>query len=187
MFILGSTSPRRRELFSLISKDFKTVSPTYDEETVALSAEHYALAEAEGKANSLKNLVGPEDCLITCDTIVVLNGKIYGKPKDHDDAVKTLQELSGNTHQVISGYVIIYKDIVVKKEAITNVTFNKLSIDLIEKYIKETNVYDKAGSYAAQDDKGYNLVREIDGSFHNVMGFPVEQIITDLKAIGALK
>lgn len=187
MIILGSTSPRRKELLSKIVKDFKIVNPQYNEECINKSAKDYALKEATGKASSLISQINKNDCLICCDTIVTLNSKIYGKPVDENDAINTLKELSNNTHQVVSGYVIIYKDIVISKQVTTNVSFNELSDELIKRYIKETKPFDKAGSYAIQNDEIYHLIKGIDGSFSNVMGFPLDEIKQDLIQLGLLK
>ena len=93
MFILAPTSPRRKELFSLISKDFKIVAPNFDESKIDKSTNHLALIESKGKAYSIKNLVNPEDIIISCDTIVTLNGEVFGKPKNFEDAFLTLKTL----------------------------------------------------------------------------------------------
>ena len=96
-----------------------------------------------------------------------------------------LKRLSGKTHKVISGYVIACdeQNILIEKSVTTEVTFNKLSDEEIKRYIEEENVYDKAGSYAIQDDEKYHLVSKIKGSFYNVMGFPLEEIKLDLLSL----
>lgn len=186
MFILGSTSPRRKELLSKIVSDFKILSPQYNEECVDKTSKHYALEEAKGKASSLIPYIKKDDCLICCDTIVFLNNKIYGKPKNKEDAFKILKELSNNVHTVISGYVIIYNDIVLTKEVNTYVKFNELDDTLINRYIDETNPMDKAGAYAIQEDNKYHLIQSIEGTISNVMGFPIEDIKEDLIKLGLL-
>ena len=98
-----------------------------------------------------------------------------------------LKMLSGQTHQVISGYTIIYKDKVIKKTVVTKVTFNELNDELIKNYIQNEKVLDKAGSYGIQDDSDYHLIKEINGSYYNVMGFPLEEIEKDLINLGAIK
>lgn len=183
MIILGSTSPRRKELLKLITSDFEIVAPLFDESKIEKQGKHYALDEANGKANSLKASISENDCLICCDTIVLLDNKILGKPLNKLDAIKTLQTLSNQTHQVVSAYVIVFKNKTIKKEVVTDVVFNELSLDLIQKYVNNVYVLDKAGSYSIQDDKNYHLIKEIKGSFYNVMGLPVENIEKDLKKL----
>lgn len=188
MLILGSSSPRRIELLKTLTSDFKIMKPLFDESTLHTPASTYALEEAKNKYFSLKNHAKPEDFIICCDTIVVLDDVIFGKPKDSQDAFNILKKLSGNTHKVISGYVIgnASKNILIEKMVVTEVTFNKLSDDEINNYIKEENVFDKAGSYAIQDDEKYHLISKIKGSYFNVMGFPLEDIKLDLIALGII-
>lgn len=188
MLILGSSSPRRVELLSSLNLKFKIIKPDFDESKVHASSFEYALVEAKNKYFSIKNLAKPEDFVITCDTTVVLDNVIFGKPKNYEDAFNMLSLLSGKTHKVISGYVIACesKNILIEKSVTTYVTFNKLDKELIEKYIKEENVFDKAGSYAIQDDENYHLIKEIKGSYYNVVGFPLEEIKKDLINIGLI-
>lgn len=182
MIILGSTSPRRKELLGTITKKFEVMAPSFDERQISLSEEHYAFEEAYHKALSLVDKINAkDDCLITVDTIVVLNGTIFGKPKNRDDAISMLSELSGKTHKVISGYCLVYRDNVESDEVVSEVTFNKLTREEIEHYIDSINVFDKAGSYSVQDDANFHLINKIKGSTDNVMGFPTEQIKAILK------
>lgn len=182
MLILGSSSPRRIELLKTLISDFKILKPLFDESTLSAPASDYALEEAKNKYISLKSLANPNDFIICCDTVVILDDEIFGKPKDYNEAFKMLKRLSGKTHKVISGYVIACNEqnILIEKSVTTEVTFNKLSDEEIKRYIEEENVYDKAGSYAIQDDEKYHLVNKIKGSFYNVMGFPLEEIKLDL-------
>ena len=182
MLILGSGSPRRVELLTTLLKDFKIIKPTFDESLVKADSSIFALEEAKGKYFSLKNLANPDDFIICCDTIVVLDDEIFGKPKDKNDAFNMLKKLNDKTHKVISGYVIANKDTTLYKEKLvtTYVTFNALTDEQILNYIEKENVLDKAGSYAIQDDEKFGLVKEIKGSFYNVMGFPLEDIKKDL-------
>ena len=182
MIILGSTSPRRKELLGKITNNFVTLSPSFNECEISLNETHYAFEEAYHKALSLADKMDKRnDCLITVDTIVVLGNKIYGKPKNRDEAIKMLTELSGKTHQVISAYCLIYRDNVEADEIISEVTFNTLSKDEIEHYIDSINVLDKAGSYSVQDDDQFHIIKKIKGSTDNVMGFPTNEIKTILK------
>lgn len=177
MIILGSSSPRRKELLSKITKNFTIMNPTFNEREININETHYAFEEAYHKALSLVDKMDARnDCLITVDTIVVLDNEIYGKPKDRDEAIKMLTKLSGKTHQVISGYCLIYRDNVNSDEVISEVTFNKLSKKEIEHYVDSINVLDKAGAYSVQDDESFHLIKKIKGSTDNVMGFPVDEI-----------
>ncbi len=186
MIYLASTSPRRIELIHKITNDFKIISPSFDESKLDKNIEHLSLLESLNKAKSVQNLVNFEDCIIGCDTIVTYEDRIFLKPKDLVDAFNTLKFLSNKTHKVISGYTIIYKGQTISKEVTTEVTFNKLTDEQINRYIKENNVLDKAGSYAIQFDENYHLINKIKGSLDNVIGFPTEQIketLLELKVI----
>ena len=106
MLILGSSSPRRIELLKTLISDFKILKPLFDESTLSAPTSDYALEEAKNKYISLKSLANPNDFIICCDTVVILDDEIFGKPKDYNEAFKMLKRLSGKTHKVISGYVI---------------------------------------------------------------------------------
>ena len=186
--ILCSTSPRRIELLKKLVPDFKIIKPLYEEHDLELDNPFdLPLIQSENKANSIKNLAKPQDLIISCDTVVYLENSILGKPHNLDHAFNMLKMLSGQTHQVISGYTIIYKDKLIKKAVVTKVIFNELSDELIKKYIQNEKVLDKAGSYGIQDDSDYHLIKEINGSYYNVMGFPLEEIEKDLINLGAIK
>lgn len=186
--ILCSTSPRRIELLKKLVPDFKIIKPLYEEHDLELDNPFdFPLIQSENKANSIKNLAKPQDLIISCDTVVYLENSILGKPHNLDHAFNMLKMLSGQTHQVISGYTIIYKDKLIKKAVVTKVIFNELSDELIKKYIQNEKVLDKAGSYGIQDDSDYHLIKEINGSYYNVMGFPLEEIKKDLINLGAIK
>ena len=181
MIILGSSSPRRKQLLKEIVPEFKIVIPTFDENLISKNVTDYALQESKNKALSIKNLVNPNDFVITCDTIVKLNDEILGKPANEKEAFEGLKKLSGNVHKVISGVTIIYKDEVISKEIVTEVYFNKLSDEQINHYIQNENVLDKSGGYAIQDDEQFHLVNKIKGSYTNVVGFPLEYITSMLR------
>lgn len=187
MFILGSSSPRRKELFHEISNDFIIMKPTFDEDKIPVSTPNYPLEQARHKANSIKHKIKPDDCLICCDTIVKLGDKIFGKPKNKKESYEMLRELSSNTHEVISGYCIIYKNHIIVNEVTSQVTFNYLSDELINSYINGINTLDKAGAYALQDDLEYHLIKSVRGSIYNVIGLPLEAIKKDLLRLGLIK
>lgn len=169
-YILASASPRRRELLKEILKDFETI-PAESEEKVNISLfpENMATALAEQKCDEVFKKY-PEATVIGCDTIVVFQGEILGKPKDRADAIKTLKMLSGKTHFVITGVCVQnkYKKLIDSEK--TEVIFERLSDEFIEKYVDGGSPMDKAGSYGIQDG---GVVKEFYGSYTNVVGLPV--------------
>ncbi len=178
--ILGSASPRRKELFATLHIPF-TVLTADVEEVVPKKIETEKTAEylAQLKADAFHLL--ENQLLITADTIVVFENTIFGKPKDRDDAIKMLQTLSGNTHKVITGVCLKSKE---KKEVFsctTKVKFRKLMLEDISYYIDNHKPYDKAGAYGIQEWIGHIGVKKIVGSYFNVMGLPIDKIYKKLK------
>ena len=174
MLILASESPRRRELIKKITNDFVVIPSNVDESLL-----HIAPHDLPGELSKLKAYSVfakyPNDTVLSCDTVVILNGELMGKPKSKEDAKAMLKKLSGNKHVVISGYTYINKDREITRTVRTYVYFNKLSDELIDEYIKSGSPMDKAGAYGIQD-QDFNLVNHIEGSFDNVIGLPVEDI-----------
>ena len=175
--ILASGSPRRRELFSKLRVNFQYVTSEINEEfntNVPITDEVMRLAAM--KAYNVSNIYN-EAMIIGADTVVVLDGKVFGKPKNRDEAISMLKQLSGRTHEVITGVAVINKKekICERFYDITKVTFKKISDELIEWYIDKEEPYDKAGAYAIQDT-GNVLVKSIDGDFYNVVGLPISKI-----------
>ncbi len=169
-YVLASASPRRRELLSQILPDFEVVPATNAEKVnMSLFPEKVACALAESKCDEVFAL-RPEATVIGCDTLVVFDGEILGKPKDRDDAYNTLKRLSGKTHFVITGVCVRNKFQKVVDFDKTEVKFNYLSDDFIKIYVDGGSPLDKAGSYGIQDG---GLVKEYFGSYTNVVGLPV--------------
>ena len=173
MFILASGSPRRKELLSKLIKDFRVIVPDIDESLLHVEAKDLPAEESKAKAYAISASF-PDDEVLSCDTVVVLNGVALGKPKDIEDAKRMLREQSGQKQVVLSGYTYIGKGKEITRTVATEVYFNKLSEELIERYIQEKMPLDKAGAYGIQD--GYPLIERIEGSFDNVMGLPTEDI-----------
>lgn len=175
--ILASASPRRKDLLTEYGFNFE-IKVCNAEEILkdGLSPELQAVELALCKAQTVFcSLLDNENSVVLgADTIVVFNGKILGKPKNEQDAFDTLQALSGKAHEVITGYAIVSKGKVIKDFVRSSVTFNVLSKELIEEYIKSKLPFGKAGSYGIQD--GYPLVLKCEGSRNNVIGLPVEII-----------
>lgn len=178
--ILASSSPRRTEILNLAKIKHQIIPSTCEEkidptlipiEVVLSLAKMKALDVAKDHYNEL---------VIGADTIVSIDNLILGKPKNELDAIRMLKLLSGRTHQVITGVAIIYQNQVEVFHEITSVTFSKLSEEEILNYIKEENVYDKAGSYAIQGIF-CKYITKIDGDYYNVMGLPIAKLYQKLK------
>lgn len=181
-FILASASPRRKELLSVYIKDFK-VMPADIDETVPnnIILEDIPLYIAKEKAAAVFDKLGKEDIIITADTIVLLDNKIYGKPKNKLDAYNMIKTLSGKTHQVITGVCCYSKDkqINIEFSDTTNVSFIEISDEIIKKYLENAEYIDKAGAYAVQGIASM-FVEKIEGSYDNVVGLPMGRLARNL-------
>ncbi len=174
MIILASQSPRRRELIKKLTTNF-TVIPSDIDESIIQTEPHALPAElSKLKAYSIYSKY-PNDTVLACDTVVILNGELMGKPKSKEQAKEMLRKLSGKKHVVISGYTFINKDKEITRTVRTYVYFNNLSEETINAYVESGSPMDKAGAYGIQD-KEYDLVNHIEGSLDNVIGLPTEDI-----------
>ena len=179
--ILASGSPRRQQFFKEMDLNFtiqlKEVAEIYPDH---LKAEEITNFLAELKANTFENELKENDILVTSDTIVWLNEKALGKPRDYDDAFKMLQQLANQTHEVITSVCL---KSVAKTEVfhcITKVTFSSLSDEAISYYLEHYEPFDKAGSYGIQDWIGLIGISNIEGSYTNVVGLPTEMLFHKL-------
>lgn len=173
--ILASNSPRRKEILKEMGYSFSVFPSLFDESCVKDCGEDTAKQLALFKANEVFLRLNRKDVVVLgADTIVYYSGKILGKPKDRVDAFNMLKELSGKTHEVITGYAIITSDKIYNDSVISEVTFNSFSDEFINEYLDKAKPFDKAGSYGIQD--GYDLVKNLKGSFNNVVGLPSEKI-----------
>lgn len=181
--ILGSQSPRRQELLHGLDLNFtvNVIAGLEENYPATLQGEDIPMFLAQQKAEAYLNSLTPKDMLITADTIVWLDGIVYGKPKDEADAKKMLRALSGKTHDVITGVCVTTTERQETFAAVSKVTFASFSDDEINYYIEKYRPMDKAGSYGVQEWIGYIGVEHIDGSFYNVMGLPVQRLYTLLK------
>ena len=183
--VLASNSPRRKEILSKFGFDFTVIKSGYEEnETIAdvrRLVKTFAIKKAEYVFNSLSENEKSETVVLGADTVVVLNGRVLGKPKDSADAKNMLKALSGKEHSVFTGYAVVSAKKTVSGVAETKVIFNDLSDDLIEEYVATGSPLDKAGAYGIQD--GVPLVKEYVGSLYNVIGLPIEEIVPILKKI----
>ncbi len=177
MIILASKSPRRKELLGQLISDFNIIPPILDEYLYPF--EKLSLEKAKIIAKN-----HPNDIIIAADTIVIKDDVVFGKPKDKDDAKRMLKELSNSFHQVKTVYTIlsINKHIEITRIITSIVYFNKLSPQLIDDYIKTNSPLDKAGGYGIQD-KTFNLVNHIEGSYTNIVGLPIEELKKDLQSL----
>ncbi|NBR13165.1 MAG: septum formation protein Maf [Flavobacteriales bacterium] len=175
--ILGSTSPRRKELLAAMGFEFRTMSPDIDESfSDEIPVEKVAAFLAEAKANALVDSLEKDDLLICSDTVVIIDNQILGKPTDRQNSHEILSQLSGNTHLVITGVALksLHKTKIFSVK--TEVKFGNLSDKQIEYYIQNYNPFDKAGSYGIQDWIGLIGVEKINGSYTNVMGLPTHEL-----------
>lgn len=182
--ILASNSPRRKEIlenfgFSLEIKT-KNIEEISDEKEIIKKVED--IARKKVMAVAMDN---PNEFVIGADTVVVIDNKILGKPKNEKDIYEMLHFLSGRTHQVITSFSFINlsKHIDIKSSQISDVSFKNISDEDIKWYIDTKEPFDKAGSYGIQG-KGSYFVEKIDGDFFSVMGFPIGKFVRTLKDIG---
>ena len=180
--ILASNSPRRRELLSGLDLDYEVkVLPDIEESyPEGLSMEEIPKYIAAEKAAAYKDIMADNDLIITADTVVVLGEEVLGKPTDLGDARRMLRELSGKTHQVITGVYLMTKEKERGFSVVTDVTFKELSDEEIDYYVEKYRPLDKAGAYGIQEWIGYIGVTGLNGSYFNVMGLPVQRIYNEL-------
>jgi septum formation protein len=182
--VLGSQSPRRKEILRMAEIDFTTVDIDYDEVIPdhLFSKSDIPVYLAEQKALHAPPLQ-EKDLLITADTLVFLGDEVIGKPKDRADAFDILQRLSGKCHEVISGVCLSYDG---KKQLISDLSrvyFKAFDMRELEYYIDNYNVLDKAGAYGVQDWIGMIGIEKIEGSYFNIMGFPIQKVYEAFKEI----
>ena len=182
--VLASNSPRRKELLSGLDIPYTIAAlPDVDESFPDnLTGEAIPLHISRKKSDAYRSLMKSDTLLITADTIVWLNGKVYGKPVDTAHARAMLQTLSGQTHQVITGVTLCTQAKEFSFAAVSDVTFATLSDEEIDYYLSKYQPYDKAGSYGVQEWIGYIGVEHIKGSYFNVMGLPIQRLYRELKA-----
>ena len=184
--ILASNSPRRKELLAGLDVQFEVrIIKGIDESYPAtLPTKEIAEYIAQKKAAAYRETMANDELVITADTIVVLGDEVLGKPKDAADARRMLHELSGKTHQVITGVVLTTKDQQKHFSVVSNVTFKELADSEIDYYVDTYKPMDKAGAYGIQEWIGYVGVTRLEGSYFNVMGLPVQRIYEAMSSFG---
>lgn len=183
--VLASNSPRRQELLSGLNLGYTIrVLPGIDESYPDyLKGEEIPMYISRKKADAYRNTMGEDELIITADTVVYIHGKVLGKPKSLEEAQEMLRELSGDTHQVITGVCLTTREIQRTFSAMTQVTFDTLTEDEIEFYVKTYQPLDKAGAYGVQEWIGFVGVSKLEGSYFNVMGLPVQRLYQELKKL----
>ena len=181
--VLGSNSPRRRELLAGLDIEFEVQTiPGIDESfPKTLRPDEVPVYIARKKAEAYIPSMSADELLITADTIVWTFGEILGKPKDREDAISMLRKLSGRVHEVITGVCITTKEKTGSFFGSSAVCLASLNNDEIAYYVDKYRPFDKAGSYGIQEWIGYVAVEAINGSFYNVMGLPVRLLYQELK------
>lgn len=179
--ILASQSPRRKQLLEWAEIDFEVIVKETDESFPDhLDFQNAAMYIARNKALAVISENFLSLPILAADTIVICNGQMIGKPKDKQDAMRILQLLSGNSHEVITGVCIHTKNAEITFADCTTVQFNMLSKEQIEFYVDKYKPYDKAGAYAIQEWIGVVGIKSIEGDFYNVMGLPVNRVVRAL-------
>ena len=179
--ILGSNSPRRQELLKSLGFTFLNKPINADESfPIDLLAEEIALYLAEKKADAYAEDLKDTEILITADTIVWCEGKVFNKPANFIEGKKMLETLSGKMHEVFTAVCLKSGNKQTTFYDVSKVYFKKLKPEEIEYYLINFTPYDKAGGYGVQDWLGYIAIDKIEGSFYNVMGLPVKELYEEL-------
>ena len=182
--ILASQSPRRKQLLEWAEVPFEVLVKETDESYPEnLAIEEIAIHIARNKALAIKESNDISIPILAADTMVVLQNKIIGKPKDRQDAISILSSLSGKQHLVITGVVILHNEKEIAFTETTEVHFHELTTAQIEFYVDNYKPYDKAGAYAIQEWIGVVGIKSVTGDFYNVMGLPVSRVVQVLQSL----
>jgi septum formation protein len=179
--ILASKSPRRQQLLRQAGIPFRLetleVPEDYPEE---MPVEDVAAFLAQKKARAAAGFIEDREIILAADSVVILGDTIYGKPKDYQDAVRILKNLSGNIHWVITGVCLLAKEQERTFSGVSKVHFAPLNDEEIDFYLKHYQPYDKAGAYAIQEWIGLSKILRIEGTYSNIMGLPMEMVYREL-------
>lgn len=181
--VLGSASPRRKELMSGAGLDFTIRLADIDESNFPHFDDpaEVPVYLSKQKALALSHTLTDNELLITADTVVIIGNEILGKPSNRAEAIAMLEHLSGSTNRVVTGVTLMSREKSDSFNVSTNVHFRKLSSREIEYYVDTYKPFDKAGAYGIQEWIGYVGITGIEGSFYNVMGLPIQSIFVKLK------
>lgn len=181
--VLASNSPRRKELLGGLGLSFevRTLESIDESYPADLKGEDIPIYISGKKAEAYRDVMAEDEMIITADTIVYDNSQVLGKPKDREDAISMLRQLSGHAHDVITGVSIVTKVKTIQFASTSKVYFASLTDEEIEYYVDSYKPFDKAGSYGIQEWIGFVGVTRIEGSYFNVMGLPIQRLYTELK------
>ena len=189
-FILASQSPRRKTLLEWAEIPFEIIVSDIDESyPSSLAIEEVPVYIAKNKALAVKEMILStkpilvNQCIIAADTVVILGQTIIGKPNNKQEAIESLLALSGQTHKVITGVVLLHQGQEISFSETTLVEFHALTAEQIEFYVDKYKPYDKAGGYAIQEWIGVVGIKKITGDFYNVMGLPVSKLVQKIKQL----
>ena len=177
--VLAGQSPRRREMLAHVGLAFE-VRVLHDEDEsypAGIAGEEIARHIACQKAKRYRRTMASDELVITADTIVCIDNRMLGKPADENEAYEMLRLLSGRQHEVITAFAVTTKERLECQSVVTKVKFAELTEDMIRYYITHYKPYDKAGAYGIQEWIGYVGVENVEGSFFNVVGLPVQRLV----------
>lgn len=178
--ILASASPRRKQILLDAGYEFDIITSDKEGEIDKITPpDKFAIRCAINKGEDVFSKLDGDFVVLSADTVVAFDGKIYGKPTDKADAERMLRELSGNTHEVITGYAILSKNMRQTGKVTTKVTFNSLTEEILNAYLDSNLWQGKAGAYGIQD--GFPLVEKFEGDYYNVVGLPIKEIDDAIK------
>jgi septum formation protein len=182
--ILGSQSPRRKEILSFFKLPFLQAVSHFDEESIPFQGDPVAYSKtlAKGKAEALSSLY-QDEIILTADTVVFLHEKIYNKPKDAHEAAQFLRELGGHWHVVHTALYLKYKDQAYSESEATRLLFYRLSEEEIALFHKHVHFLDKAGGYAIEGC-GQLILDKMEGCYYNVLGLPINAMRRLFKKVG---
>lgn len=180
--ILASNSPRRKDLLGGLGIPFevRTLQGIDESYPDTLRGAEIPIHISGKKAEAHKRTMADNELIITADTIVYDNGQVLGKPKDREEAVQMLRQLSGHAHEVITGVSIVTKEKTTQFASTSKVFFASLTDEEIAYYVDNYHPFDKAGAYGIQEWIGFVAVTRIEGSYFNVMGLPIQRLYTEL-------
>ena len=179
--VLGSKSPRRKELLSQITNDFTIYSKDVDESFEEIAdVNHVASYLAQKKGNEIFPELPENSLLLTADSIVIVNDEILNKPADRVEAIEMLSKLSNTWHEVHTGVALMASEKTVIFKEVSRVLFDELTPEMLAYYVDHFKPFDKAGSYGIQEWIGYVGRKRIEGSYANIMGLPIQRVYREL-------
>jgi len=186
-FILASASPRRIELLSLLGLRFEIMPSHVDETFMQGETPREHVLRLSGEKAEKAAAAHPNAWVMGADTIVIINGEVLGKPRSPDEAKEMLGKLSGRVHTVFTGFSVTKRShsILVRDTVESSVRFREIPDDEMAWYVESEEPYDKAGGYAVQG-MGAFFIKEIHGSYTNVMGLPLCEVVDVLKGVGVI-